>query len=70
MDAIFLRKPFKHIILVLPDTLHKVARHAYVWRSVALASEDVDSGLFHGLLDSRLRGNDGGLGSRLRGNDG
>ena len=48
---------------MLPHPVFQVAGHACVERSLGFACHDVERGLFHDrciVMDSRLRGNDGG----------
>jgi hypothetical protein len=60
MRAILFREPIHKIVLVLPDTLNQIRRHADVKRAVSAAGEDVDAWLLHGrsVLDSGVRRKD------------
>jgi hypothetical protein len=61
MNAVFLREPFRKIVLVLPNALNKIGGHADIKRAVSAAGEDVDAWLLHErrVLDSGVRRNDG-----------
>ena len=48
---------------MFPHPVFQVAGHAHVGRSLGFAGHDVEGGLFYDrclVMDSRLRGNDGG----------
>ena len=63
MNGVALGETFDLVFPMFPHPLFQVAGHACVERSLGFVGHDVDRRLFHDgctVMDSRLRGNDGG----------
>ena len=63
MNGVALGETFDLVFPMFPHPVFQVAGHACVERSLGFVGHDVDRGLFHDgctVMDSRLRGNDGG----------
>jgi hypothetical protein len=61
VHVVLLCEACHEIVLMLPNALNKIGRHASIERTVLAAGEDIDTWQLHGrsLLDSGFRRNDG-----------
>ena len=63
MNGVALGETFDLVFPMFPHPLFQIVGHACVERSLGFVGHDVDRRLFHDgctVMDSRLRGNDGG----------